>query len=57
VRVVSFKVDEDLLEMLEEVARKRNMSKSEIIRAAIRAYLSGARESKPFISRRIRIYG
>lgn len=56
-RVVSFKVDEDLLEMLEEVARKRNMSKSEIIRAAIRAYLSGARESKPFISRRIRIYG
>ena len=56
-RVVSFKVDEDLLEMIEEDARKRNMSKSELIRAAIRAYLNGARESKPFISRRIRIYG
>jgi len=55
VRVVSFKVDEDLLELLEEAARKRDMSKSEFIRAAIRAYLGGARECRPFVSRRIRI--
>jgi metal-responsive CopG/Arc/MetJ family transcriptional regulator len=55
VRVVSFKVDEELLELLEEYARKKNISKSEIIRRAIRNYIMSSNE-KPFITKRIRIY-
>jgi len=57
VRVVSFKVDEDLLELLEEVAKQKNISKSEIIRTAIRVYLMNANDKKPFVTKRIRIYG
>ncbi len=55
-RVVSFKVDEDLLEMLEEIAKRKGMSKSELIRTAIRLYLMESNERKPFVTRRIRIY-
>lgn len=57
-RVVSFKVDEDLLMLLEEEARRKGTSKSEIIRTAIRMYLMRAeREKRPFVTKRIRIYG
>ena len=56
-RVVSFKADEDLLEMLEEVARRKNLSKSEIIRAALRAYIEGISERRPFVTKRIKVYG
>jgi metal-responsive CopG/Arc/MetJ family transcriptional regulator len=55
-RVVSFKVDDELLEMLEELAKRKRMSKSEIIRTAIRVYLLGENPKKPFVTRRIRIY-
>ena len=55
-RVVSFKVDEDLLEMLEEIAKRKGMSKSELIRTAIRSYLMESKEKKPFVTRRIKIY-
>ncbi|MCE4625047.1 MAG: ribbon-helix-helix protein, CopG family [Desulfurococcales archaeon] len=56
-RVVSFKVDEDLLEMLEELARRKRTSKSELIRAALRAYIMDTAEKRPVITKRIRIYG
>ncbi|MEM1873737.1 MAG: ribbon-helix-helix protein, CopG family [Acidilobaceae archaeon] len=39
-RVVSFKADEDLLFLLEEYSRRKNMSKSEIIRRALKLYIS-----------------
>ncbi len=55
-RVVSFKVEEELLEMLEEYARKKNTTKSELIRRAIRQYIMNT-TNKPFITRRIKIYG
>ena len=56
-RVVSFKVDEDLLLMLEAEAKRKGTSKSAVIRAAIRMYLMRAeRQRKPFITKRIRIY-
>ncbi len=53
-RVVSFKIEEDLLELLEEYSKKRSMSKSEIIRRALRSYISKNAE-KPFATKRIKI--
>ncbi len=38
-RVVTFKADEELVEMLDRVARSRGLSRSEAIREAIRLYL------------------
>ena len=54
-RVVSFKIDDDLLIMLEKYARKKNVPKSEVIRRAIRQYIQSHAE-KPYITRRIRVY-
>ncbi|MEB3778756.1 MAG: ribbon-helix-helix protein, CopG family [Desulfurococcales archaeon] len=54
-RVVSFKVEEELLDLLEEYAKKRNITKSEIIRRALRQYIM-SQDDKPFISKRIKIY-
>lgn len=54
-RVVSFKIEEDLLAMLEEYARKRNITKSEIIRRALKQYMA-KQEDKPFITKRMKIY-
>jgi metal-responsive CopG/Arc/MetJ family transcriptional regulator len=54
VRVVSFKIEEDLLELLEEYSKKRNTTKSEIIRRALRNYIM--RDSRsPFETKRIKI--
>jgi len=39
-RVLSFKVEDDLLELLEEYARRRNIPKSEVIRRALRQYIN-----------------
>ena len=55
VRVVSFKADEELLDLLENYARQRGVPKSEIIRRAIRAYLVTV-DDRPFVTRRIKIY-
>jgi len=55
VRVVSFKIDEDLLSLLEEYSRKKNVTKSEIIRRALRQYIQD-RVEKPYITKRIRVY-
>ncbi|MCE4625842.1 MAG: ribbon-helix-helix protein, CopG family [Desulfurococcales archaeon] len=54
---MSFKVDDELLWLLEELARKKRTSKSELIRAALRAYMVGEAERRPVITKRIRIYG
>ena len=54
-RQVTFKIEEELLEMLEEQARKRNTTRSELIRRAIRQYIVG-NQSKPFVTRRLKIY-
>ncbi len=54
-RVVSFKVDEDLLELLEEFARKKKISKSELIRRALRNYIRDSSE-RPYITKRVRVY-
>ena len=56
-RVVSFKVEEDLLDLLERTARKRGVSKSELIRQAIKKYLLDNEEERRVIAtRKVRIY-
>ena len=57
VKVVSFKVDDELMTMLELVARRTKKSKSEIVRAALRRYLLEESERKPVITARVRIWG
>ncbi|MCX8196014.1 MAG: ribbon-helix-helix protein, CopG family [Acidilobaceae archaeon] len=55
-RVVSFKAEEELVELLEELSRKKNVAKSEIIRRALRNYISKSlEEEKPVETKRIRI--
>jgi metal-responsive CopG/Arc/MetJ family transcriptional regulator len=54
-RVVSFKAEEELLELLEEYARRRGMPKSEVIRRALRRYLENS-DLNPVETRRLRVY-
>ena len=54
-RVVSFKLDEDLYEILQEQAWRRKLTKSELIRRALRNFLAET-EERPYITRRIRVY-
>ena len=54
-KTVSFKIEEDLLDILEELARRRNTTKSEVIRRALRQYIM-SRDDRPFITKRIKIW-
>ncbi len=54
VKVVSFKIEEDLLELLEEYSKKKNTTKSEIIRRALRNYIMRSSEGS-FETKRIKI--
>jgi len=54
-RVVSFKLSEDLYEILQEYSRRKKLSKSELIRRALREYI-GSLEPRPYITRRLRVY-
>ena len=53
-RVLSFKVEDDLLELLEEYAR-RNIPKSEVIRRALRQYINSDKD-RPYVGKYIKIY-
>ena len=55
-RAVSFKIEEELLEMLEEYARKRGLTKSEAIRRAIKELVMKAPDLNVYRSRRWKIY-
>ncbi|ADL19886.1 MULTISPECIES: ribbon-helix-helix protein, CopG family [Acidilobus] len=54
-KVLSFKLEDDLLELLEEYSRKRNIPKSEVIRRALRQYISADRD-RPYVGKYIKIY-
>lgn len=54
-RVVSFKLDDCLLEILERYAKRKNLIKSEVIRKALRQYFTSSQE-RPFVTYRLRIY-
>ena len=57
-RVVSFKIEDELLDMLEAIGRKWKVAKSEIIRRALRQYILHQDEKlRPFVTRRMKIYG
>ena len=57
VRVVSFKVEEELLDIIEQYALKKRVSKSELIRRALRNYVIELRHGdKPYITRRVKVY-
>ena len=55
VKVVSFKVEEELLDIIEKYAGKKRISRSELIRRALRDYIRGHGE-KPYITRRVKVY-
>jgi metal-responsive CopG/Arc/MetJ family transcriptional regulator len=56
-RVVSFKVEEDLLDLMERVARRKGITKSELIRQAVKKYLLDNEEERRVIAtRKIKIY-
>jgi len=55
VRVVSFKIDEDLLRMLEDYSKKKQITKSEVIRRALIQYIQDTSD-KPYVTKRIRVY-
>ncbi len=57
VRVVSFKIEADLLDLIERIAREKGMTKSELIRQAIKKYIFEDKENQRIIvTRRMRIY-
>jgi len=54
VKVVTFKIEEDLLEKIDQFALDKNMTRSEVIRRALKTYLE--RETRKIVTRRLRIY-
>ena len=46
-RIVTFKVDEGLLERLDSIAKLKGVSRSEVIRRAIELYLRMEEERRP----------
>lgn len=56
-RVVTFKIEEDLLERLDEYAELTGESRSEVIRRALELLLYGAEEKiKPIAKKKIKVY-
>ncbi len=56
-KVVSFKVDEDFLDLIERIARRRGVSKSELIRSALRkCILDSEEERRVIVTKKIKIY-
>lgn len=53
-KVITFKLEEDLLDAINAFAQRRNMARSEVIRRAIRHYLYTNRVIR---TRRLTIYG
>lgn len=55
-RVVTFKIEEDLLETLDLYAKSKNMARSEVIRQAIIRYLINTKKIQYIEARRIRVW-
>jgi len=53
-RIITFKIEEEILEALDALARQKGAPRSELIRRAIRLYLS--KHTRPYASKRIRVY-
>jgi len=55
-RVVTFKADAELLEQVDELARSLGITRSALIKQAIRQFLQVASKRKPVETRRIKVY-
>ncbi len=55
-RVVTFKIEEELLEKIDLYARSRGKTRSEVIRRALELYLIREERKEPIIARRIKVY-
>ncbi len=55
-RVVTFKVEEDLLERLDRYARSKGKTRSEIIREAVQVYLVMEDRREPHRAKKIEIF-
>ncbi|PUA33607.1 MAG: hypothetical protein B7O98_04105 [Zestosphaera tikiterensis] len=56
-RIVSIKIPENLLEELDSYAYRNNMSRSDVIRLAIKTYLANNNTPKPKIKiRRVALF-
>jgi len=55
-KVVTFKIDLDLLERLDDMARLKGVSRSELIRRAIALYLSIEEKRRTIQPRYVRLY-
>lgn len=56
-RIVSFKVDEDLFYLLEMAARRERVSKSELVRRALKKYLlEDPNKRRVIVTRKIKVY-
>ena len=56
-RVVTFKIEEDLLERLDEYAELTGESRSEVIRRALELLLFGPEEKvRPIAKKKIKVY-
>ncbi|MCE4606646.1 MAG: ribbon-helix-helix protein, CopG family [Desulfurococcales archaeon] len=53
-KVVTFKIEEELLRRLDQFAASKNMVRSEVIRRALKTYLE--REARKIITKRLVIY-
>ncbi|MCE4607320.1 MAG: ribbon-helix-helix protein, CopG family [Desulfurococcales archaeon] len=53
-KVVTFKLEEELLRRVDRFAQEKNMVRSEVIRRALKTYLE--REARKIITRRLIIY-
>ena len=55
-KVISLKVEEELDDKLEEIAGRQKISKSELIRRALRNYIIEHSGNKVYITRRVKVY-
>lgn len=54
--VVTLKMDKDMLDTINKVAKEKRITRSELIRAAIRKYLESENCRRPIKTKRIVIY-
>jgi metal-responsive CopG/Arc/MetJ family transcriptional regulator len=55
-RVISIKINADLLWLIDRIAESEGVSRSEVIRRAIRYYIENAHGRRVIATRKIKIY-
>ena len=55
-KVISLKIDEEMDDILATIASRKRISKSELIRRALRNYIIEHSGNKVYITRRVKVY-